>query len=151
MDKIKAYRKIAFVQTRFNTHLPVLEKFDIEIACSRCASAHRLDFLFCKAPKRFGQALLRIALALGNLIRPAGSFARPRARGRHRDQAINRPYVAPDWGQWVGTFVRHGREVYDRRHEIIAPRSGCGPRCIGDVDAGTWLFTRLIARKIRGA
>jgi hypothetical protein len=28
---------------------------------------------------------------------------------------INRHFVDPDWQQWVNTFERPGREVYDQR------------------------------------
>jgi hypothetical protein len=33
---------------------------------------------------------------------------------------INRHFVDPDWQQWVNTFERPGREVYDQRHAIVA-------------------------------
>ena len=33
---------------------------------------------------------------------------------------INRHYENPDWQRWVNTFERPGREVYDRRFDIVA-------------------------------
>lgn len=61
---------------------------------------------------------------------------------------INRHYENPDYGQWVETFERPGREVYDRRHDIVAA-SGVRPgMAVADVGAGTGLFTRLFARAV---
>ncbi|MEZ5541746.1 MAG: methyltransferase domain-containing protein [Pseudomonadota bacterium] len=61
---------------------------------------------------------------------------------------INRAYEHPDWQQWVSTFERRGREVYDRRAEIVAA-SGARPGLdVADIGAGTGLFTRLFARAV---
>ena len=32
---------------------------------------------------------------------------------------INRHFEDPNWQQWVNTFERPGREVYDQRHAIV--------------------------------
>ena len=43
---------------------------------------------------------------------------------------INRHFVDPDWQQWVNAFERTGREVYDKRHAIVAAskiRPGMAP------------------------
>ena len=62
------------------------------------------------------------------------------------DPAINRPYQDPEYSQWVETFERSGREVFDRRQEIVSA-SGVRPgMAVADVGAGTGLFTRLFAR-----
>ena len=62
------------------------------------------------------------------------------------DPALNRPFVDPDFAQWVERFERPGREVYDQRHAIVAA-SGVRPGMrIADVGAGTGLFTLLFAR-----
>ena len=61
---------------------------------------------------------------------------------------INRHFEDPDWQQWVSTFERPGREVYDQRHAIVAasrPRPGMN---IADIGAGTGLFTRLFAAAV---
>jgi ubiquinone/menaquinone biosynthesis C-methylase UbiE len=61
---------------------------------------------------------------------------------------INRHFEEPDWQQWVNTFERPGREVYDRRHAIVAA-SEVGPGMdVADIGAGTGLFTRLFARAV---
>jgi hypothetical protein len=37
---------------------------------------------------------------------------------------INRHFVDPAFEQWVARFERPGREVYDRRHQIVAATGG---------------------------
>ena len=61
---------------------------------------------------------------------------------------INRNFVNPDWRQWVNTFERPGRELYDRRHEIIEASRVRPGMDIADIGAGTGLHTRLFAGKV---
>lgn len=62
--------------------------------------------------------------------------------------AINSYFQDPDWQQWVDTFERTGREVYDKRHAIVAA-SGVKPgMVVADIGAGTGLFTRLFADRV---
>ena len=58
---------------------------------------------------------------------------------------INRYFVDPDWQQWVNTFERPGREVYDQRHAIVAASKARPGMTVADIGAGTGLFTRLFA------
>ncbi len=61
---------------------------------------------------------------------------------------INSYYQNPDWQQWVNTFERQGREVYDKRAAIVAA-SGVSPgMSVADIGAGTGLFTRLFADRV---
>lgn len=61
---------------------------------------------------------------------------------------INRHYENADYQQWVGTFERAGREVYDKRAEIVAAVQVKPGMAVADVGAGTGLFTRLFAREV---
>ena len=61
---------------------------------------------------------------------------------------INRYYQDPEWGQWVNTFERQGREVYDRRHEIVQASRLRPGMDVADIGAGTGLFTRLFASRV---
>jgi predicted methyltransferase len=58
---------------------------------------------------------------------------------------INRHFVDPDWQRWVNAFERPGREVYDRRHAIVAASKVRPGMTVADIGAGTGLFTRLFA------
>jgi len=61
---------------------------------------------------------------------------------------INRYYENPNWQQWVNTFERPGREVYDKRHAIV-DATGISPgMVVADIGAGTGLFTRLFAERV---
>jgi predicted methyltransferase len=61
---------------------------------------------------------------------------------------INRHYENADYQQWVGTFERAGREVYDKRGEIVAAVKAKPGMTVADIGAGTGLFTRLFAREV---
>lgn len=61
---------------------------------------------------------------------------------------INVPYESPDFEQWVGVFERSGREVYDRRHQIVEATGVWRGAAVADIGAGTGLFTRLFARAV---
>lgn len=61
---------------------------------------------------------------------------------------INRYYVNPDWQQWVNTFERSGREVFDKRYAIVDVSGAKPGMVIADIGAGTGLFTRLFAERV---
>lgn len=58
---------------------------------------------------------------------------------------VNRKYENPNWQQWVNTFERRGREVYEMRHQIVAATGVRPGMDVADIGAGTGLFTRLFA------
>jgi predicted methyltransferase len=61
---------------------------------------------------------------------------------------INRHFEDPDWQQWVNTFERPGREVYDQRHAIVAASEVRPGMAVADIGAGTGLFTRPFAAAV---
>jgi ubiquinone/menaquinone biosynthesis C-methylase UbiE len=61
---------------------------------------------------------------------------------------INRYYQNPHWEQWVYTFERPGREIYDRRYAIVDAIDLIPGMVVADVGAGTGLFTRLFSPKV---
>ena len=61
---------------------------------------------------------------------------------------INRYYQNPDWQQWVNTFERQGREVYDKRYAIVEASGAQPGMTVADIGAGTGLFTRLFAERV---
>lgn len=61
---------------------------------------------------------------------------------------INRHYHDPDYESWVSVFESRGREVYDKRHEIVTALHLKPGMMVADVGAGTGLFTRLFAKAV---
>src|SRR3990172_12077369 len=74
--------------------------------------------LWCRGTQTAGLNAMRrcasVVLILLGLVPPAWSVEAPGARPE-----INQPYTNPDFQQLVGRFERPGREVYDRRHDIV--------------------------------
>jgi predicted methyltransferase len=87
-----------------------------------------------------------IALAGFALASGAAPLAREAAQGA--DPAINRPFHDPDFDYWLGVFERDGREVYDRRGEIVEAVELRQGMIVADIGAGTGLFTRLFASAV---
>lgn len=74
--------------------------------------------------------------------------APPSAVGAGAEPAVNEPYRDPDYETWVQRFERPGREVYDRRLDILKA-SGVAPgMSVADIGAGTGLFVRLFAKEV---
>ena len=61
---------------------------------------------------------------------------------------INSVFMSPDIEPWVARFERPGREIYDRRHEIVAATGVEAGMVVADIGAGTGLFTRLFAARV---
>lgn len=61
---------------------------------------------------------------------------------------INAYYMDPDWQQWVNQFETPGREVYDRRFDIVRASAVAPGMAVADIGAGTGLFTRLFSRQV---
>lgn len=61
---------------------------------------------------------------------------------------INRHYENPDVTRWRGVFERDGREVWERRVDIVRElRLAPGDR-VADIGAGTGFFAELMAREV---
>ena len=61
---------------------------------------------------------------------------------------INRNYDNPNVTQWRGVFERDGREVWDRRDDIIRHLRLQPGQVVADVGAGTGFFTAMMARAV---
>lgn len=64
------------------------------------------------------------------------------------DPAINQPYENSEFEVWLGRFERPGREVYDKRREIVAATGVEPGMAVADIGAGTGLFTLLFASAV---
>jgi predicted methyltransferase len=61
---------------------------------------------------------------------------------------VNEPYRNPSYGEWQRRLETEGREVYERRHAIVAATGIRPGQAVADVGAGTGLFTRLFAARV---
>jgi predicted methyltransferase len=63
---------------------------------------------------------------------------------------INKTFQSPDLDvqQWVERFEREGREVYDKRNDLLAFCQVESDMDVADVGTGTGLFARLFAKKV---
>jgi SAM-dependent methyltransferase len=75
---------------------------------------------------------------------PAAGAEEAPAVGPH----INAPFQAPDFPQWLGSFERAGREVFDERFRIVAALGLQPGATVADIGAGTGMFTLLFARAV---
>lgn len=90
---------------------------------------------------------LKVVCCIACLI---GLFAAPvsLAEEPSKPSTINRHFVNPDYEKWVSRFERSGREVYDRRHDIVTATDIKPGMVVADIGAGTGLFTRLLSEKV---
>ena len=87
---------------------------------------------------------IKIALSITALLLVIPSYAEQTGA----NPEINRPFIDPDWPQWVSIFERHGREVFDQRHAIVTASKLHPGMDVADIGAGTGLFSRLFAPKV---
>ncbi len=88
-------------------------------------------------------SLTAVILLLGLVFIPVSIPAE-----QNVNPGINQHYHNPDYERWVNIFERPGREVYDRRHEIVAALNLEPGMTVADIGAGTGLFTRLFAKQV---
>jgi len=82
-----------------------------------------------------------LALALAFLAPPLGAE-------QNASPGINHPYADPDPDQWRGVFEREGREIWDRRADIIRHLRLQPGQQVADVGAGTGFFSVLMAQEV---
>jgi len=70
------------------------------------------------------------------------------AQDKSLSPGVNRAYESADYARWQGMFETEGREVFDRRREIVAVLDIRPGMTVADVGAGTGVFTALFAQKV---
>ena len=61
---------------------------------------------------------------------------------------INYYYYDAEFEHWVSVFERPGREVYDRRHDIVTALQLEPGMTVADIGAGTGFYTHLFAKQV---
>jgi ubiquinone/menaquinone biosynthesis C-methylase UbiE len=61
---------------------------------------------------------------------------------------INDSYLNPNPNQWRGVFERDGREIWDRREDIIRALRLEPGQDVADIGAGTGFIARMMAREV---
>jgi ubiquinone/menaquinone biosynthesis C-methylase UbiE len=87
--------------------------------------------------------MIRLFPLLLLILVPVTTFAE-----QNVNPGINDHYQNPDVSQWRGVFERDGREVWDRRDDIIRILDLQPGMAIADIGAGTGFFTMLMAREV---
>jgi ubiquinone/menaquinone biosynthesis C-methylase UbiE len=70
------------------------------------------------------------------------------AQDRSLSPGINSYYRSPDFARWQAMFETAGREVFDKRREIVAVLDIRPGMTVADVGAGTGVFTVLFSQKV---
>lgn len=61
---------------------------------------------------------------------------------------INKTFEDPNVGEFVERFEKEGRDVYDRRQEVLAALALKPGMVVADIGAGTGLYSRLFAAQV---
>lgn len=61
---------------------------------------------------------------------------------------VNRHYQGAEFKDWVGIFEQPGREVYDKRHDVVKALNLKPGMNIADIGAGTGFYSLLFAQKV---
>jgi ubiquinone/menaquinone biosynthesis C-methylase UbiE len=75
-------------------------------------------------------------------------LATPVLAEQNVNPGINSHYQDPDVTQWRGVFERDGREVWDRRHDILRHLRLRPGSSVADIGAGTGFFSLLMAHAV---
>lgn len=67
------------------------------------------------------------------------------AQDRSVRPGVNQHYQNADFDRWVAVFERPGREVFDRRRQILEAVGLRAGMVVADIGAGTGLFTKLFS------
>jgi len=90
--------------------------------------------------KYFNSLIITLGLLTSLLL-----YAPLHAEEQNVSPEINKRLSQPDYDVWKARFERPGREVYDRRHEIMTALDLRTGMDVADIGAGTGLYTRLLA------
>ncbi len=84
------------------------------------------------------------------LTLPVLLFTTASAPGQEKSvrPGINQPFENPDVKEFIEKFEVESREVFTKRQDIVAACKLKPGMTVGDIGAGTGLFTRLFAKEV---
>ena len=106
--------------------------------------------MFCAQERQFKRiSRYLFACQLGLVMVWGNVFAGPVfAQKESVNPGINKSFEDPDVKNFVERFEKEGREVYDKRHEVIKACQVHKGMAIADVGAGTGMYSRLLAAEV---
>lgn len=96
-----------------------------------------VQFLDCLVMRNLALGLLFACLCLG-----------PVSAEQSVNPGINQGYVNPNVTQWRGVFERDGREIWDRREDIILALRLEPGDVVADIGSGTGFIARMMAKEV---
>ena len=84
------------------------------------------------------------ALLCSMLLFAGGVFAQDKSVA----PGINQPFLDRPFEAWADSFHKEGREVFDKRNEIVAASQVKPGMAVADIGAGTGLFSRLFSNAV---
>jgi len=94
------------------------------------------------------QGLRKAWLAGSVVICVAGFAGAVFAQDKSVAPGINQPFIDRPFEAWAESFHKEGREVFDKRNEIVAASQVKPGMTVADIGAGTGLFSRLFSNAV---
>ena len=94
--------------------------------------------------KQMRKAGLAWAIVIGVAVFAGAAWAQEKSVA----PGINQPFLDRPFESWAESFHKEGREVFDKRNEIVAFSQVKAGMTVADIGAGTGLFSRLFANAV---
>lgn len=93
----------------------------------------------------------RVALSIASVAAFAICESRPiemSAQEKSVRPGVNKTFEDPNVGEFVERFEKEGRDVFDRRQEVVQALGLKPGMAVADIGAGTGLYSRMFAAQV---
>ncbi len=93
----------------------------------------------------------RLALSIASVAAFAACECRPvelSAQEKSVRPGVNKTFEDPNVGEFVERFEKEGRDVFDRRQEVVQALGLKPGMAVADIGAGTGLYSRMFAAQV---